>query len=139
MNTDAYLVKPSANAELVAGPQTALRPPPTPPQLAGKVKLPTGVADLGRSEIRHDNGQRCELSEREAQLLRYLAAHRGRAISRDEILWRVWRLDPQRMLTRTIDMHIAKLRGKLRDQADHPKVLLTVRGQGYMLAAGNGR
>ncbi|HYV31904.1 MAG TPA: winged helix-turn-helix domain-containing protein [Candidatus Binatia bacterium] len=139
MNTDAYLVKPSANAELVAGPQTALRPPPTPPPLAGKVKLPTGVADLGRSEIRHDNGQRCELSEREAQLLRYLAAHRGRAISRDEILWRVWRLDPRRMLTRTIDMHIAKLRGKLGDQADHPKVLLTVRGQGYMLAAGNGR
>src|SRR6266542_5473714 len=103
-----------------------------------QINLPTGVADLDRCEIRHANGQRCELSEREVQLLRYLAAHPGRAISRDEILLYVWRLDPRRMLTRTIDMHVANLRNKLRDNASDPKVLLTVRGQGYMLAAPNG-
>jgi DNA-binding response OmpR family regulator len=67
-------------------------------------------------------------------LLRYLASNGGRAISRDEILLRVWRLNPKRMETRTIDMHVANLREKLRDDPDEPKVLLTVRGKGYMFA-----
>ena len=66
--------------------------------------------------------------------MRYLATHPGRAISRDEILLRVWRLNPKRMETRTIDMHIANLREKLHDDIDEPKVLLTVRGKGYMFA-----
>src|SRR3989442_1654108 len=57
-----------------------------------------------------------------------------RAISRDELLLRVWRLNPKRMETRTINMHIANLREKLRDDSDEPKVLLTVRGKGYMFA-----
>ena len=59
---------------------------------------------------------------------------RGRAISRDEILQRVWRLDPKRIETRTIDMHIANLRQKLGDDSEAPQVLLTVRGKGYMIA-----
>ena len=67
-------------------------------------------------------------------MLRYLASNAGRAVSRDEILRRVWRLDPNRLETRTIDMHIANLRTKLRDDPENPKVLLTVRGKGYMFA-----
>jgi len=81
------------------------------------------------------DGQRCVLSEREADLLRYLAANAGRAISRDEILVQVWHLNPRTIVTRTIDMHIAHLRNKLCDNIGKPKVLLTVHGQGYMLAA----
>lgn len=96
------------------------------------VKLPGGVADLQRSEVRHDDGQRDELSGRETDLLRYLAANPDRPISRDEILQQVWHLDPRRLITRTIDMHIANLRGKLHDDPGNPKVLFTVRGQGYM-------
>jgi DNA-binding response OmpR family regulator len=84
--------------------------------------------------VRYKDGQRCELSEREVELLRYLAANSGRAISRDEILLRVWRLNPKHLETRTIDMHIANLRDKLRDDPSEPKVLLTVRGKGYMFA-----
>ncbi len=68
------------------------------------VKLPCGVADLERSEIRHDDGNRDELSGREAELLRYLAANPDRPVSRDEILQQVWHLDPRRLITRTIDM-----------------------------------
>jgi DNA-binding response OmpR family regulator len=98
------------------------------------VPLPEGVADLARGEVRFRNGHRCELSEREAELLRYLAAHAGRTVSRDEILEKVWRLNPARTITRTIDMHVANLRGKLRDDAQRPRVLLTVRGSGYMLS-----
>ncbi len=60
-------------------------------------------------------------------MLGYLASHRGRAVSREEILTRVWRLDLRGRETRTIDVHIANLRAKLRDDAESPKVLLTVR------------
>jgi DNA-binding response OmpR family regulator len=68
------------------------------------------------------------------ELLRYLAQNAGRAVSRDEILARVWRLDPSGITTRTIDMHIARLREKLRDDTAKPSVVLTVRGKGYMFA-----
>jgi DNA-binding response OmpR family regulator len=94
------------------------------------------VADLSRREVRFRDGEREELSEREVQLLKYLAANAGRAISRDEILTRVWRLDPRGIETRTIDMHVARLREKLRDDPHEPRIILTVRGMGYMFAAG---
>ena len=68
--------------------------------------------------------------------MHYLASHAGRAVSRDELLARVWGLDPAGITTRTIDMHIARLREKLRDDKASPRIVLTVRGQGYMLAAG---
>ena len=68
-------------------------------------------------------------------MLHYLACHAGRAVSRDELLARVWGLNPAGITTRTIDMHIARLREKLHDDPAHPRIVLTVRGQGYMLAA----
>lgn len=104
-------------------------PAPTP-----TLRLPNAVADFERSEIRHDNGHRTELSVREAQLLRFLADNEGRPVSRDDILRGVWRLDPRNLITRTIDMHIAHLRTKINEPRRSPKVLLTVRGEGYMFA-----
>jgi DNA-binding response OmpR family regulator len=133
LGADDYVVKPFSVRELLARVEAVLRRSPERPNQVDKVPLPGGIADLARCEVRFDNGQRTELSEREVELLRYLAAHPGRAISRDEILLRVWRLDPKRLETRTIDMHVAHLREKLRDNPSHPKVLLTVRGKGYML------
>jgi DNA-binding response OmpR family regulator len=56
-------------------------------------------------------------------------------IAREEILANVWRISPKGLPTRTIDMHVARLREKLRDNAGCPAILLTVRGQGYMFAA----
>jgi DNA-binding response OmpR family regulator len=115
--------------------EAVLRRSPERPNEINKARFDSGVADFARCEIRYSNGERCELSEREVELLRYLVSNSGRVISRDEILLRVWRLNPKRMETRTIDMHIANLREKLRDNSDAPKVLLTVRGKGYMFAA----
>ena len=99
------------------------------------IALSDGVADLDRCEARFEDGERKELTEKEVTLLRYLAAHPGRAVSRDEILERVWLLNPRAIVeTRTIDMHIARLREKLRDDPAEPKVIVTVRGKGYMMA-----
>jgi DNA-binding response OmpR family regulator len=93
------------------------------------------VIDLARREVRHADGGRAELSEKEAELAAYLAANAGRAISREELLRHVWRLDPRGVTTRTIDMHVMRLREKLRDDTTPPRRVLTVRGQGYAWAA----
>jgi DNA-binding response OmpR family regulator len=134
LGADDYVVKPFSVRELLARVEAVLRRSPERPNRLGRIPLDGGVADLARCEVRFEDGKRSELSEREVALLSYLVAHKGRAISRDEILSRVWRLDPKRLETRTIDMHVAHLREKLRDDPAEPKVLLTVRGKGYMFA-----
>ena len=132
---DDYVVKPFSVKELLARVEAVLRRSPERPTDVATVPFPGGVADLKRCELRFDDGGRCELSEREAELLRYLAQNAGRAISRDEILSRVWRIDPRGGETRTIDMHVARLREKLRDDPHQPRVILTVRGKGYAFGA----
>ena len=134
---DDYVVKPFSVKELVARVEAVLRRSAERPGDVRQVALPTGVVDLERREIRHDDGARFELSEREAQLLRYLVAHAGRAISRDELLERVWQINPRAIVeTRTIDMHVARLREKLRDDPAAPAIIRTVRGKGYMVEGG---
>jgi DNA-binding response OmpR family regulator len=93
-----------------------------------------GTADLARREVRYHAGDSCRLSEREAELLGYLASNSGRTISRDELLSEVWHLNPARILTRTVDMHVSNLRKKLRDCSERPAVLVTVLGEGYAFA-----
>lgn len=136
LGADDYVVKPFSVAELLARIESVLRRSAERPQDVALVPFPGGVADLARCEVRLQDGSREELSEKERELLRYLAANPGRAISRDELLERVWRIDARGLSTRTIDMHVARLREKLRDTADAPRILLTVRGRGYMLAGG---
>ena len=135
LGADDYVVKPFSVRELLARVEAVLRRTPERPKAVPHLEFAGLVADFARSEIRYGDGARAELSEREVQMLQYLASHRGRAISRDELLLRVWRIDPAHHHdSRTIDMHIANLRAKLRDDAASPRVLLTVRGKGYMLA-----
>lgn len=130
---DDYVVKPFSVKELLARVEAVLRRSPERPLPVSDIRLSAGCVDLARREVRFDDGQRAELSEREWALLEYLAVHAERAVSRDEILSRVWHVDPHGFETRTIDMHIARLREKLRDDAARPQVILTVRGQGYKL------
>jgi DNA-binding response OmpR family regulator len=116
--------------------EAVLRRSPERPHDGDAVRLPQAVANLARSEVLFDDGSRTELSEKEVELLRYLAAHRNRTVSRAELLQRVWRLDPRGLNTRTVDMHVTRLREKLRDSPDDPQVILTVRGKGYLFADG---
>jgi DNA-binding response OmpR family regulator len=131
---DDYVVKPFSVKELLARVEAVLRRSPARPLDVDVIRLPDGCADFARRELRFDDGGRAELSEREAELLRYLVNNAGRAIGREELLQCVWRIDPNGLPTRTIDMHVARLREKLRDDPTSPQVLVTVRGKGYMFA-----
>lgn len=134
LGADDYVVKPFSVKELLARVEAVLRRLPERPTAGARLRLPGGSVDFSRQEVRFTDGTRHELTQREAELLRYLAANAGRAISRDEILLRVWRLDPTNLDTRTVDMTVTRLREKLRDSSSSPRLLLTVRGKGYMLS-----
>jgi len=92
------------------------------------------VVDLERREVTREGEPTRQITEKEAALLGYLAASPGRTISRGELLSRVWGLDPRGVRTRTVDMAVARLREQLGDDPTDPRVIVTVRGKGYMLA-----
>ena len=135
LGADDYVVKPFSVRELTARVEAVLRRSPERSDGVSQFEFPGGVANLDRHEVHFSDGERVELSEREIGILRYLVSHAGRAISRDELLSRVWRINPRGLHSRTIDMHVARLREKLRDDSSDPQLILTVRGKGYMYSA----
>ena len=131
---DDYVVKPFGATELLARVEAVLRRSPARPSSDGAVVLSGRTLGFERREVRFEDGTRVDLPERESDLLRYLAAHRGRAVTREELLERVWAIDAAHLETRTVDMLVARLRERLRDDPADARVVLTVRGKGYMLA-----
>ena len=68
------------------------------------------------------------------EILEYLQRNTQRPVSRDELLTKVWGYDRSAEIeTRTVDIHVAKLRRKIELDAKEPRSLLTVRGAGYRL------
>ncbi len=133
---DDYVVKPFSATELLARVEAVLRRSAERPSPVKQLEIEGRRVDLERREVRHGDGSVERMSDKEALVMQYLSMHRGRAISRDELLQRVWGLDPRGVQTRTVDMAVARLRELLRDDAENPRVIATVRGKGYMLAAG---
>jgi len=131
---DDYVVKPFSSKELLARVAAVMRRSAERPTDVGRLVLAGRTIDFERREVVRADGSSVQLSEREAELLRYLVQNRGRAIARSELLQRVWGLSTGDLATRAIDMHVVNLRDKLADPSERPEVLLTVRGKGYMLA-----
>jgi len=134
MGADDYIVKPFSARELLARVEAVLRRSLDRPSDVRGARLGRAVIDLPRREIRWSEHERGELSEMEGAILTFLIAHRKRAVSRDELILRIWGIEPAGLETRTVDMHIARLRNKLRDPSGRktPEAILTVRAHGYM-------
>lgn len=131
---DDYVVKPFSALELLARVEAILRRAAEKPNNTEPLLIADRTIDFARREVRFKDGRRVVLSEREGDILKYLAANRGRAVTREELLKRVWGIDPRGVQTRTVDMHVARLRETLGDDPNDPQVIVTVRSKGYMLA-----
>jgi len=129
---DDYVVKPFAIGEVLARIEAVLRRSAERPGAVRRVRVAGRTIDVERSEVVLADGTRTSLSEKEAGVLAYLSANAGRVVSRDELLGRVWGLDPRGMHTRTVDMTVARLRDHLGDGSG--AIIETVRGRGYRLA-----
>lgn len=126
---DDYVVKPFSVTELIARVEAVMRRSCERVVPAEELSFAAGVIDFSASVVRFQEGKTTELSAKEVEVLRYLMRAAGRAVSRDELLRHVWRLDSRGMETRTVDMHIAHLRTKLGDEGQ--SLIVTVRGKGY--------
>lgn len=139
LGADDYVVKPFSVRELLARVDSVLRRSPERTDGAALLPVlllpPDGEIDLQGLEVRFADGTASPLSPLEADLLRYLAGNAHRATSREELLQWIWKVNPRHVQTRSVDMAVARLRRKLRDDDDPPRVLLTVRGKGYRLAS----
>jgi DNA-binding response OmpR family regulator len=122
---DDYLTKPFSPRELVARVKALVRRA-SPSGLSRALEAGALRVDVDAREARlHD--QRLDLTPREFDLLAFLVRHPGRVLSRDELLRKVWGYDYVGE-TRTVDVHVRRLRAKLGDAADR---IETVLGSGY--------
>lgn len=133
LGADDYVVKPFSVRELLARVEAVLRRSPARGTEKSVLPFLHGLIDLTAGEVRFQDKGRAALSDREANLLRYLAGQEGRVVGRQELLNHVWGIDAANLETRTVDMQVARLREKLRDTAGEPRILVTVRGKGYRL------
>lgn len=131
---DDYVTKPFSVAQLVLRIQAVLR------RCNSAVNYQNGINLIKGITIDAENlcGQRADhrftFTRREVELLLYLAAHSERPVSREELLNKVWGYDRGIDIeTRTVDIHVAKIRRKIEIDHRNPDCLITVRGAGYRL------
>ena len=129
---DDYVVKPFSPAELVARVDAILR------RLAPAIdRQPPIVFDdlkidpAGRQVLL--DGQEIDLTQREFDLLAFLAQHPGQAFSRDQLMERVWQYSFY-IDTSTVTVHIRRLRSKLERDPSRPRFIQTIWGVGYRFA-----
>ena len=130
MGADDYVAKPFSVTQLVLRVKAVLRR--------------TGVSGSSCRELRLANGLVIDslnlsagdiaFTRREMELLQYLYSQGDRPVPREELLVKVWGYARDMDIeTRTVDIHIAKLRRKIEQNPAHPESLITVRGAGYRL------
>lgn len=130
LGADDYVPKPYDLQELLARVRARLR------ALEGLKDVPDNFTfgdvrvDLRRRILVRGSDPEYRLTTHEAGVLGYLIAHRGRDVTREELLEKVWGYAPT-MQTRTVDNQILKLRKKVEDEPADPRHILTIHGKGY--------
>ena len=130
LGADDYITKPFSLEELLARINAVLRRT-DPARAVGQTFAFADLnVDIPALKVRR-KGRDMEISKREAAIIQYFAANPNRVIDRDELYKEVWNEMMTDLGTRTVDMHIAKLRSKIERDAANPQIIKTVRGAGY--------
>ena len=138
LGADDYITKPFSMREVVARVRTNMRravamAPQSAPEPSGdQLRAKDLMIDKARHAVFKD-GKEIELTQREYELILYLAENPGKVISREELMSRVWQYDYYGDL-RAVDVAIRRLREKLEPNPSEPEYVMTKRGAGYYFA-----
>jgi len=137
LGADDYVAKPFSVTQLVLRVQAVLRRARTVQEDLALIRLGNGFEIDTRNLSGRRGAETLAFTRREVELLKYLAANAERPVPREELLHRVWGYARGADIeTRTVDIHIAKLRRKIEPDPAEPRHLVTVRGAGYRLLLG---
>jgi len=130
LGADDYVAKPFSVTQLVLRVQAVLRRSGIGEEASREIKLCNGMVIDTENLCAAD----VVFTRREMDVLLYLAQQSDRPVSRDELLARVWGYaNNMDIETRTVDIHVAKLRRKIEKDPTNPQAIATVRGAGYRL------
>jgi DNA-binding response OmpR family regulator len=130
LGADDYVTKPFSLTELLARINAVLRRTDPARAVGQKFQFADLDVDIPALKARR-KGRDIEISKREAAIIQFFAANPNRIIDREELYKVVWQESMSELGTRTVDMHIAKLRSKIERNAAEPQIIKTIRGAGY--------
>ena len=135
LGADDYITKPFSLEELLARINAVLRRTDPARAVGQTFRFADLDVDIAGLKIKRSE-EEIEISKREAAIVQHFAANPNRVISREELYKEVWNETMSDLGTRTVDMHIAKLRSKIEHDAADPQIIKTVRGAGYKYESG---
>ena len=134
LGADDYVTKPYSSRELIARIKAVLRRGIIDEALDGEngIHVVAGIKlDIGKHQVTI-NGEVVALPLKEFELLEFLMRNAGRVLTRSQLIDRVWGGDYYGD-TKTLDVHIKRLRAKIEEDPANPKIIHTIRGLGYKL------